>query len=340
MESDERVIALPFDPVSMGIEARSAFLRDGFSVFSSSALSPKNLELAREHLRDIFRGIYDLGRAPTKSIKKIDEHFTFELGAQPVLRHRGTPKRVQTLHVINAWWCDSFFRRLATSPELGALVAHLCGWEERGCRFAQDQVWVKPPGAGPLSFHRDTTYFDFKPKEVATVWFALDNTFPIEGSSVDVGPLEYCAGSHRWGFARRGSVNQFFDPDYHCMLRDAAAKEASTLEERDSTAAQPNSSLHGAWLTTQNLAITRVNVEAGGFSVHDGNTWHGSGPNTSPSQFRRGIGLHYIPGDAIFDVDDLGSLWRPFCEDLNHPVPPDTHFPWVWRPAGQPVDNA
>jgi hypothetical protein len=32
-----------------------------------------------------------------------------------------------------------------------------------GARVANDQVWAKPPGAAPITFHRDSTYFDFEP---------------------------------------------------------------------------------------------------------------------------------------------------------------------------------
>ena len=37
----------------------------------------------------------------------------------------------------------------------------------------------------PLVFHRDSTYFDFDPSDVVTVWLALDDMTP------DLGPLEY-----------------------------------------------------------------------------------------------------------------------------------------------------
>ncbi|KAJ1619645.1 hypothetical protein T492DRAFT_889997 [Pavlovales sp. CCMP2436] len=44
---------------------------------------------------------------------------------------------------------DAVLRALATSAHIGQLVASLAGW--RGARLVQDQVWYKPPGAGPLT---------------------------------------------------------------------------------------------------------------------------------------------------------------------------------------------
>ena len=40
------------------------------------------------------------------------------------------------------------FREVVLSPQLGALAATLGGWS--GARVAEDQLWLKPPGAGPL----------------------------------------------------------------------------------------------------------------------------------------------------------------------------------------------
>lgn len=37
---------------------------------------------------------------------------------------------------------------MVLSPQLGALAATLGGWS--GARVAEDQLWLKPPGAGPL----------------------------------------------------------------------------------------------------------------------------------------------------------------------------------------------
>jgi phytanoyl-CoA hydroxylase len=311
------------DPFSAILTADEVSVRqaeittNGFTIFPSCCLHDWSLVEAREHLQSVFQGVYDLGTAPPKPLTKIDADFTF---SSPAV---GTPsKRVRTQHIINIWHCDSYFRSFATSKTLGKLVAQICGWEQRGCRLAQDQVWVKPPGAGALSFHRDTTYFDFLPKEVATVWFTFDATDGSDGVAGELlGPLEYCRGSHLWSLARRGSANQFFDPDYHAMLRDAAQREVAAGDG-------------SPWAVecASELQVSKVLAAAGGFSIHNGNTWHGSGPNVT-SGYRRGIGLHFIPGDVVFNMEEVGTLWRPYVDPAGSAQLPEKWFPWVFPPS-------
>lgn len=297
--------------------ARSEMTKNGFAIFRTRGLHEWALDDARRHLQQVFQGVYDRGVAPPKPLTKVDPEFSFSAPMCSV-----PPKRVRTQHIINIWHCDSFFHALATSRTLGKLVAQVCGWEDRGCRLAQDQVWVKPPGAGALSFHRDTTYFDFVPKEVATVWFTFDATDGEVGE--DLGPLEYCCGSHLWSLARRGSANQFFDSDYTAMLRDAAQKEIAMHEHAE----------RNPWSVecAKSLNITKVLAAAGGFSIHNGNTWHGSGPNQT-STFRRGIGIHFVPGDAQFNLDDVGHLWRPYVDPEGSSRLLERFFPWTCEPS-------
>ncbi|CUE77903.1 phytanoyl-CoA dioxygenase, putative [Bodo saltans] len=303
-----------------GVALRQADLtKNGFTIFSTCCLHDWSLVEAREHLQSVFQGVYDRGTAPPKPLTNVDSQFTFSSPPNP---GGSSSKRIRTQHIINIWHCDSYFHSFATSKALGKLVAQVCGWEHRGCRLAQDQVWVKPPGAGALSFHRDTTYFDFLPKEVATVWFTFDATDGSDGTQGEqLGPLEYCRGSHLWSLARRGSASQFFDPDYHAMLRDAAQRELAAGDG-------------SAWAQecARDLQVSKVLAEAGGFSIHNGNTWHGSGPNVT-NQYRRGIGLHFIPGDVVFNLADVGTLWRPYVDPEGSSQLPEKWFPWVHVPS-------
>jgi ectoine hydroxylase-related dioxygenase (phytanoyl-CoA dioxygenase family) len=241
------------------------------------------------------------------------------------------------MQIVNIWHSDSLFQRLATSTTLGKIVADVTGWWKRGVRLAQDQIWVKPPHSGPLSFHRDTTYFDIEPREVATVWISFDTL-----SDRSLGPLEYCRGSHLWSLARRGSANQFFDNDYRCMLRDAARREIAAIEAKlsiDSASdVSCNESLEAKltpqermiWHSARELDVIPVIVSAGGCSIHNGNTWHGSGPNLSSAIYRRGMGIHFIPGDATF-ADEVGRMWAPYKAAGSNELPIES-FPYVFAP--------
>lgn len=344
--------------------ARRLFEEQGFLLLPS-ALDETELNAARHHLTLLFQGEYDRGVPPTKPLKNPTKDFHFPHDDVAANNNGGqgdedppkptssskrltttlTKKGTRTQQLINAWHADTFFQQLCTSPALGELVARVSGWEQRGCRLAQDQVWVKPPSAGSLTFHRDTTYFDMIPKEVTTVWFTFDDL------DDELGPLEYCVGSHHWGESRRGSANQFFDPDYRRMLRDAAAREiaaftsssavhpdeATTTTASDAVPASPPPpplSPSRAVLAAMHLQIaTTASLRAGGLSIHCGRLWHGSGPNASSTRYRRGMGIHFVPGDARLNLSDLGSLWKGYSVNGSDELP-EEFFPWVFRPMG------
>jgi phytanoyl-CoA hydroxylase len=329
----------------------AAFSRDGFTVFPACVFrdGPAGVALAVSALEDILNGVYDTGCPPSKQPAVLPsgsphddkvletQRDRFVIGPSTgapsftadgmsseeasrsclsILTRRSKPA---TLQIINTRFASRFLDAVCRSPSLGKAVAALCGWP--GVRLAQDQAWLKPPGSGPLSFHRDTTYFDFSPKEVCTVWFSFDD---LQAPGRDsMGPLEYCVGSHLWGDCRRGSANQFFDADYKVLCRDAWLQHLQ----------QHNDS--GGELGQKDLAFHAVAVAAGGISIHNGRTWHGSGPNKALSSvYRKGLGVHFIRSDAVFQsTEPLGKMWAPYkkggagSSDFSLP---DDVFPITW----------
>lgn len=262
----------------------ATFARVGF-VLVESLLPPAQCDRLVARLDAVLRGEYDSGRPPDK-------------WPSPSQRVAG-----RTIQIINIWKADRAFAEMATSAAIGERVASLAGW--RGARLAQDQVWYKPPGAGALVFHRDSTYFSDFADEVVTVWIALD------AMDAELGPLEYVAGSHLWGDGRRGSAKHFFDSDRRALLDDAARREG---------------------LDPAQLAVQPALVGRGGAGIHNGRTWHGSGPNDSAIRPRRGVGLHFVPAECdAFKTDvAVGPLWRKFVSADGSLRLPDAHFPITW----------
>lgn len=365
------------DPVprahaSSAASRRAAFLADGFLVLDE-LVAPEACEVLRVRLEKVLSGVYDTGVAPDKFPKTASGKLA------------NVSKR--TLQVVNVWKSDSAFRAVVHSRELGRLVAALGGWS--GARVANDQVFAKPPGAGPLSFHRDSSYFEhvftqakgaeegcgkegvgrgdgvgeasasasagaaadgafveitadatandtptigtratdalsadapattstpatttstsFPATEVITVWIALDDMEP------ELGPLQYVAGSHRWGDARFGSANQFFNKGWTSLLHDAADKEG---------------------VAPRNIEMASVGVRTGGAGIHNGRTWHGSGPNAALDRPRRGLGIHFIPAESTFVPGaDLGPLWAPHRLCDGDVTLSDAAFPVTWSAA-------
>ncbi len=131
----------------------------------------------------------------------------------------------------------------------------------------------------------------------------------------ELGPIEYVRGSHLWGDGSWESSNEFFDADGGQTLLRIAADRAG-VTEFETTSVAP--------------------LEAGGISIHDGRTWHGSGKNESKSRPRRGLGLHFVPAQVRFTRDAWKSrLWGPYIEnvtDLTQQELPEEDLPLVWQP--------
>lgn len=130
----------------------------------------------------------------------------------------------------------------------------------------------------------------------------------------ELGPLEYVCGSHVWGDGRIGSTSQFFGSD-NSLLRSAA--ERAGVQE---------------WKT-----VSMEGLAAGGLSIHDGRTWHGSGKNCSHSKPRRGLGLHFVPNEVRWTKEaSFSRLWKDYVKDADEPEKVElspTDFPTVWAPS-------
>ena len=309
-----------------------SFASDGF-VKLPNVLTSDAVEALNRRLEHVLRGQYDRGVKPDKSPKLIklgmatqyddekkDEEEDQRSRKSPggnigPLGFTGSRQNAKVLQVINVHKCDQLFRELATNAQLGRIVAKLAGWKH-GARLAQDQVWAKPPGSPPLTYHRDSPYFMFTPSSVVTVWVAFDDM--VE----ELGPLVYVKGSHKWGEGRVGSAGTFFQRDGGVsLLRSAAEREGLNFDQDVEF-------------------VSMAGLGAGGISIHDGRCWHGSGGNKSECKPRRGLGLHFVPAEVKFTADAAKSrLWKRHVEphvesglDVGDVELPEEDFPLVWSP--------
>jgi hypothetical protein len=75
----------------------------------------------------------------------------------------------------------------------------------------------------------------------------------------------------------------------------------------------------------------------------DGRTWHGSGPNITSNQPRRGLGLHFVPVHVKWTSEAMKSqLWRKYLQDamaqsgttsVEDIVVSNQDFPITWTPS-------
>jgi hypothetical protein len=233
------------------------FQSEGFTTFPT-VFSIETVNALNHELELVLRGTYDTNVAPDKHPKIVKQPMpTAENNYYYSLGYSGND-RSKVFQIINIHKSNKLFRELVLSPILGKLVAKLMQWEG-GARLAQDQIWAKPTGSKPLVYHRDSPYFMFDPDSVATVWIALDDM------DEEKGPLTYVKGSHKWGKGRWGSAQYFFLEDGgESLLYSAAEKAGVRIDELE--------------------YVSMAGLMAGGLSIHDGRTWHGSGSNISQGE--------------------------------------------------------
>jgi ectoine hydroxylase-related dioxygenase (phytanoyl-CoA dioxygenase family) len=124
------------------------------------------------------------------------------------------------------------------------------------------------------------------------------------------GPLEYVRGKWVWS---SGSANQFFQSNGGLALLKSAAAKEGIVEDLD--------------------IVSMAGLRAGGLSIHDGLTWHGSARNQSRKKPRRGLGLHFVPASVHFTDQAIhSSLWKSYNADDPARRASSEDFLISWQP--------
>ncbi len=92
------------------------------------------------------------------------------------------------LQLFNLWQEDELIRELVLSPLLGQIASDLM--QTRGARLYHDQALYKEAGGGITPWHADQYYWPLETDKTVTAWM------PLQATPMDMGPLEFSAGSH------------------------------------------------------------------------------------------------------------------------------------------------
>lgn len=177
-------------------------------------------------------------------------------------------------------------RTLAHHPILGAIASRLTG--SLSIRYLADTL-IDKPGMLPdeesvVGWHTDRAYWGTCTSDnLLTMWI------PFQDCTVEMGPLLYVDGSHRWS----GTED----------LRTFRCKDLRELERN----------------FPDRAPITKVpmTLRRGELSVHHCRLIHGSGPNTSPTA-RLALAVHLQDADNRYRVyrNEKGIPWHIFLDDL------------------------
>lgn len=93
------------------------------------------------------------------------------------------------LQLTNLWTLDQGIRALVFSRRLASIAAQLM--EVEGVRLYHDQALFKEVGGGITPWHADQYYWPLATDKTITAWI------PLQATPLEMGPLEFSAGSHR-----------------------------------------------------------------------------------------------------------------------------------------------
>lgn len=118
------------------------------------------------------------------------------------------------LQVTNLWTHSETVKTLVFSRRLASIAASLM--EVEGVRLYHDQALYKEAGGGYTPWHADQYYWPLASPRCITAWI------PLQETSLEMGALEYAAGSHRLDIGRDKPIS-----DESEALIDAALAGAS-----------------------------------------------------------------------------------------------------------------
>ncbi len=134
-------------------------------------------------------------------------------------------------------------------------------------RLLETIIFNKPPGvSNTLGWHQDVSYFALEPNNQLAVWIPFDKVTKESGAMV------YAIGSHKLGMRASSDLHTgaVFNGE------DRPRIDVTGLEQRV------------------------MEMDIGDMLIHDGRTWHMSGPNTVAGHQRRGLSLRYIVGQTYY----------------------------------------
>lgn len=143
---------------------------------------------------------------------------------------------------------------------------------ENKIQLLETIVFNKPTEvSNTLHWHQDVAYFPLKPNNQVAVWF------PLEPVNKKRGALNYALKSHKDGI--KGST------DLH--TRKPFENENRELIPEDPAKA--------------GYEVKCMEMSNKDILLHDGHTWHYSGPNKEKGYTRRGVSVRFIIEKAVFD---------------------------------------
>lgn len=229
---------------------------------------------------------------PALLSKVIEEYETANpVELNPIPKH--VPLVVFWLHVEGQKKKFKLLPEMPSLEYLARLVAvKLKGEESRQLRLLETIIFNKPPKtSNTLHWHQDVSYFPLEPNNQIAVWIPFDITVKESGA------MRYALGSHKVPARTATELhtgNAFHGDEREEMPRDPSAEGYRTVT---------------------------YEMYPGDMLIHDGRTWHMSGPNMVANRQRRGLSLRYLVGDTHYAPH--GAAAAAFLAQMDNLQPGD-----------------
>jgi ectoine hydroxylase-related dioxygenase (phytanoyl-CoA dioxygenase family) len=115
------------------------------------------------------------------------------------------------LQIFNLWREDPAIKKLVISKRLAGIASALMQVE--GVRIYHDQALFKEAGGGITPWHADQYYWPLSSDKTITVWI------PLQEVKLEMGPLEFSAGSHQITEGRELSISDESEEKIRQKLR-------------------------------------------------------------------------------------------------------------------------
>jgi ectoine hydroxylase-related dioxygenase (phytanoyl-CoA dioxygenase family) len=185
------------------------------------------------------------------------------------------------LQLFNLWREDELVKELVFSKRLAKIAADLM--QTDGVRIYHDQALFKEGGGGITPWHADQYYWPLETDKTVTAWI------PLQATSLELGPLEFSAGSHRM----------------------VAGRDLEISDESEAAIQQK--------LRVTDFKHVIEAFDLGEVSFHSGWVFHRAGANTT-NQMRKVMTVIYMDKDMLLkNPDNKNQIhdWNTWCPGAN-----------------------
>ncbi|MBS1620515.1 MAG: phytanoyl-CoA dioxygenase family protein [Bacteroidetes bacterium] len=196
------------------------------------------------------------------------------------------------LQLFNLWRENDAIKELIFSKRLAKIASDLM--QTKGARLYHDQALFKEAGGGITPWHADQYYWPLETDKTITAWM------PLQATPLDLGPLEFSAGSHQ------------------------------IIEGRDMAISDESEVAIEKKLKVTDFKHVIEPFDAGEISFHSGWVFHRAGANTT-NRMRKVMTIIYMDRDMKLkkpDNENQVADWETWCpgaepgKEINSPINP------------------